>query len=79
MLTKVINLSLKNDCFLDDLKLVQYDLDKESDRPVSVLPHISKVFERIMYTQIESFVEDTLSKFLTGCRKNHRNPALFEK
>ena len=29
------------------------------------------VFERIMYTQIESFMEDKLSKLLTGFRKNH--------
>ena len=32
---------------------------------------MSKVFERIMYTQIESFMEDKLSKLLTGFRKNH--------
>ena len=32
---------------------------------------MSRVFERIMYTQIESFLEDTLSKLLTGLRKNH--------
>ena len=36
------------------------------------MPHISKVFERIMYiTQIESFMEDKLSKLLAGFRKNH--------
>ena len=32
---------------------------------------MSKVFERIMYTQIESFMEDKLSKLLTGFRKKH--------
>ena len=32
---------------------------------------MSKVFERIMYTQIESFMEDKLSKLLTGFKKNH--------
>ena len=32
---------------------------------------MSKVFERIMYTQIESFMEDKLSKLLAGLRKNH--------
>ena len=36
-----------------------------------ILPHRLKVFERIMYTQIESFMEDKLSKLLTGFRKNH--------
>ena len=32
---------------------------------------MSKGFERIMYTQIESFMEDKLSKLLSGFRKNH--------
>ena len=47
------------------------DLDKENYRPVSVLPHVSKIIERVMYTQIENFMEDKLSKLLTGFRKNH--------
>ena len=46
------------------------DLDKENYRPVGVLPHMSKAFERIMYSQIESFMEDKLSKLLIGFR-NH--------
>ena len=32
---------------------------------------MSKVFEKIMYTQIDSFMEDKLSKLLTVFRKNH--------
>ena len=44
---------------------------------------MSKVFERIMYTQIESFMEDKLSKLLTGFRKNrsiqHCLINMFEK
>ena len=79
ILTKIINLSLRNGCFPDDLKAAEvspiskkkYDLEKEDYRSVSVLPHMSKVFERITYTQIESFMEDKLSKLLTGFRKNH--------
>ena len=47
------------------------DLDKENYRPVSVLPHVSKIIERVMYIQIENFMEDKLSKLLTGFRKNH--------
>ena len=35
------------------------------------MPHTSKVFERITYTQIKSFMEDKLSKLLTGFRKKH--------
>ena len=47
------------------------DLDKEDYRPASVLPHVSKVFERIMYIQNENFVEGKLSKLLTGFGKVH--------
>ena len=47
------------------------DLDKENYRSVSVLPHVSKVFEKIMYIQVENFMEGKLSKLLTGFRKNH--------
>ena len=47
------------------------DLDKENYRPVSVLFHVSKVFERIIYSQIDAFVQDKLSNLLTGFRKNH--------
>ena len=47
------------------------DLDKENYRSVSVLPHVSKIINRIMYIQIENFMEDKLSKLLTGFRKDH--------
>ena len=47
------------------------DLDKENYRPASVLPHVSKNIERVMYIQIENVMEDKLSKLLTGFRKNH--------
>ena len=47
------------------------DKDKENYRPVSVLPHVPKIIGRVMYTQTENFMEDKLSKLLTGLRKNH--------
>ena len=40
-------------------------------RPVSVLPVVSKIFERIMQRQINSFVEKHLSPFLCGYRKGY--------
>ena len=54
ILTKIINLSLRNGCFPNDLKAAQVslifkkhdDLEKENYRPASVLPYMSKVFER---------------------------------
>ena len=40
-------------------------------RPVTLLSHISKVFERIIYNQINKYIEPFLFKVLTGFRKNH--------
>ena len=79
ILTKLVNLSLRNGCFPDDLKAAEvspifnkiYDLEKENYRPVSILSHMAKLSERIMYTQIEIFIEEKLSKLLTGFRKNY--------
>ena len=47
------------------------DDDKENYKPVSVLPHVPKIIEKVMYIQIENFMEGKLSKLLTGFRKNH--------
>ena len=77
-MTQILNMSIDNNCYPDDLKPAEIrpvfkkkdDLDKENDRPVSVLSHVSKVFERIMYQQIEDFVKDKLSNLLPGFRKN---------
>ena len=46
-------------------------LDKENHRPVSILSHMSKAFERIMYEQIDNYRNDKLSPFLTDLKKNH--------
>ena len=40
-------------------------------RPVTLLSHISKVFERIIYNQINEYIEPFLSKVITEFRKNH--------
>ena len=77
-ITNSINLSIERGCFLEELKLAEVspilkkkdDLDKENYRPVSVLPHVSKVFERIMYHQTNDYMKDKLSKQLTGFIKN---------
>ena len=79
IMTNIINLSIEKGCFPDDLKLAEVspifkkkdNLNKANYRPVSVLSHVSKVFERIMYNQINDYMSTKLSKFLTGFRKNH--------
>ena len=76
---KIINLSFEKNHFTDDLKLAEVspvfkkddDLDEENYRNVSVLSYVPKVFERIVYNEIDSFMKDKLSKLLTGFRKNH--------
>ena len=42
---------------------------KENYRPVSILPILSKVFERSMFKQISSFFDDIFSKYQYGFRK----------
>ena len=52
-------------------------------RPVSVLPVMSKVFERIMEKQIAAYMEEFMSPYLCGFRKGfstqHALIALIEK
>ena len=46
-------------------------LKKKNFRPMSLLSHISKVFERIIYRQINIYIKDKLSKQITGFQKSH--------
>ena len=52
-------------------------------RPVSVLPILSKVFERIMDSQIEEYIKQYLSPYLCGYRKGYETQyallAMIEK
>ena len=78
-ITNIINLSIEKGCFPEELKLAEVcpidkkkdDLDKENYRSASILPHVPKVFERIMHNQINGYVKDNLSRQLTGFRKYH--------
>ena len=75
----IINLSIEEGVFFDELKLAEVrpifkkknDFDRENYGPASVLPQVSKLFERIMHHQINGFMTDKLSKQLRGFRKNH--------
>ena len=44
-------------------------LEKENYRPVSVLPVLSKIFERIMRKQVTVFTEKLLCPYRCGYRK----------
>ena len=61
-LTVSINYSLRKNIFPEGIKRSEViplykkldPLKKENYRPVSLLPHVSKVFERIIYKQINT-------------------------
>ena len=44
---------------------------KENYRPVGILTHMSKVFERILYKQIDTFMTTKCSPYHCDFRKNH--------
>ena len=46
-------------------------ISKKDYRPISLLPIISKIYEKIMYNQINSYVDNFLSSYLFGFRKGH--------
>ena len=79
ILTKILNTSLETSCFPNQLALAEVtpvfkkedELSKENYRPVSVLSHASKIFERIVFNQLNLFFESRFSSQLTGFRKNH--------
>ena len=46
-------------------------LFREYCRPISILPDISKVYERCLYDQMSSYFEDIFSKYQCGFRKGY--------
>ena len=44
-------------------------LNKENYRPVSVLPTISKIFERSVHYQLSTFMDEYFNPFLAAFRK----------
>ena len=45
--------------------------EKSNYRPVSILPNLSKIFERLMFNQLSNYFRDILSKFQCGFRTGH--------
>ena len=78
-LTKLFNFSVEMQHFPNDLKYANVtplfkkneDIDKTNYRPISILPSISKIFERLMFKQITAFVENKISHYLCGFRKGY--------
>ena len=72
-----INESIKKNEFPNELKAADIKrifkkkdpLSKETCRPVSVLPTLSKIFERVLFDQLTKFSNKFLSPILCGFRK----------
>ena len=85
-LTNCINEAIRNNNFPDSLKLSDITpvfkkldpSDKANYTPVSVLPLLSKVFQKIINDQLYEYLENFLSELLCGFRKAHSTQhALF--
>ena len=71
------NHSIDTGCFPSNLKLADVTpifkkgdrLDKSNYRPVSILSSLSKIFERLLFNQINDFFDPLLSKYQCGFRK----------
>ena len=78
-LTNSINYSIQHSSFPQELKLSEVipvykkldPLQKENYRPISLLPHVSKVLEKIVNKQITNYMTDKLAHSITGFRKSH--------
>ena len=76
-LTKDINKCISKGEFPDKLKTANITPafkrcdkhDKSNYRPISMLPILSKVYEKCLYKQIENYMENILSNFQCGFRK----------
>ena len=79
ILQKLLNESLETSTFPNILKLADITplfkkkdpLDKTNYRPASVLPIVSKLFEKIMQKQVNGFISNYLSPYLCVCRKSY--------
>ena len=77
-LTDCINSAILNAVFPDELKLADVTPlkksgpeDKTNYQPITVLPTLSKVYEKILYKQLNSFFETKLSPHLCGFRSKY--------
>ena len=73
------NTNITDDTFPDLLKLTDVTPgfkkddknDKENYRPISVLKAFAKILERLLYKQLNEFIEQKFSPLLCGFRKGH--------
>ena len=77
--SETFNASIISSRFPNKLKLAEvspaYKKDEISNKqnypPISILPTVSKKFERVLYNQISSFMENYFAPYLCGFRKGY--------
>ena len=73
------NVAIDTGLFPNNMKLADVSpvfkkgdrLDKANYRPVSILSSLSKIFEKLLFNQINNYMGPKLSIYQTGFRKNH--------
>ena len=78
-ITESFNIMIENSVFLVSIKQAAmkpiYKKDsrneKENYRPVSIVPNLSKIYERCLYIQINKYFDPILSKCQFGFRKGY--------
>ena len=88
-ITFIINNFIKINQFPDIWKLarispipkIQLPVELKDYRPVSILPILSKIYERVVLEQITNFIEKKLiyHHYQSGYRKNHSTATLLAK
>ena len=80
-ITQLCNLSIKLASFLDNCKISKLkllykklsNLEQKYYRPISLLPLVSKIFEKIIHSQTQSYLDENniLYKYQSGFRARH--------
>ena len=87
IITACINKAIETGNFPDSIKMANVTpvfkkedpLDKSNHRPVSILPLLSKVYERVIYNQLSEYSNNFLNEVLCGFRKAHSTQHTFFK
>ena len=61
---KNINFCIENLIFLSDFQ--KKSKTSKDNRPISILPNVSKIYERCLYNQMQTYFDNLLSKYQCG-------------
>ena len=78
-LSSIFNDCLKESKFPNLMKIAEItpvfkkpnNTSKDNYRSISTLSNFTKLFESILFTQLNRYMQNKFSKYLTGFRKNH--------